>query len=185
MKLFSVISAILLFSGGMVNGSESASEGPLSGMIFISIPAGEFLIGSDIHDPDHFDEIPQTTVRIDPFEIMSTEVTQGMWKELMGSDSNTIIPLLWTDLCGRGSDYPVYAVSWFDCREFIDKLNTLDTSYIYRLPGEAEWEYACRAGTETDFFWKDEDQADLCCRFRDGFTRSQFLGAFRHGRQRF
>ncbi len=75
---------------------------------------------------------------------MSTEVTQGMWEELMNCDSSSI-SLLWTDLCGRGSNYPVYAVSWFDCMEFIDELNELDSGHIYRVPGEAEWERACRA----------------------------------------
>ncbi len=142
--------------------SNEASEGPLDGMYFVSIPAGDFLIGSDISSSECFNEVPQRLIQIDSFEIMTTEVTQGMWKELMSSDESSI-PFLWTGLCGRGSNYPVYAVSWFDCRRFIDRLNGLDSSYIYRLPGEAEWEYACRSGSDTDFFWGDSDQAGRYC----------------------
>jgi formylglycine-generating enzyme required for sulfatase activity/Tfp pilus assembly protein PilF len=165
MKLLLISIAILITGSVMASRTYSASDGPLEGMQFVSIPAGEFLIGSDIHDTEYFDEIPQIVVQIDSFEIMSTEVTQGMWEELMGSDSSSIA-LLWTDLCGRGSDYPVYAVSWFDCIEFINRLNRLDSTYIYRLPGEAEWEYACRAGSDTDFFWGDSDQAIRYCHCR-------------------
>ncbi len=166
MKLLLISSAILLTCPVMASGTDS--EGPLNGMHFVSIPAGDFLIGSDIESDEYFDEIPQRTVQIKPFEIMTTEVTQGMWEELMGSDSDTT-SILWTGLCGRGSDYPVYAVSWFDCTEFIERLNTLDSSYIYRLPGEAEWEYACRAGSEAEYFWGDnEDQAGIYCRYRAG-----------------
>jgi formylglycine-generating enzyme required for sulfatase activity/Tfp pilus assembly protein PilF len=149
----------------LVSEADAASQGPLEEMQFISIPAGEFPIGSDIPGDDYFDEIPKTVVQIESFEMMSTEVTQGMWEELMDSDSSSI-RLLWTDLCGRGSDYPAYAVSWFDCKEFINRLNRQDSSFIYRLPGEAEWEYACRAESDTDFFWGDPDQASRYCRCR-------------------
>ncbi len=162
MKLHVISIILLLTFAAPGSATDSASQGPLEGMQFVSIPAGEFLIGSEISGGDYFDEVPQMVIQIDSFEIMSTEVTQGMWEELMGSDESSI-PFLWTDLCGRGSDYPVYAVSWLDCREFIERLNSLDSSYIYRLPGEAEWEYACRSGNDTDFFWGDSDQANRYC----------------------
>jgi formylglycine-generating enzyme required for sulfatase activity/Flp pilus assembly protein TadD len=166
MKLY-VISIVLLITFA-AQGSETdgVSEGPLEGMLFVSIPSGDFLIGSDTSCSERFNEVPQRVIQIDSFEIMSTEVTQGMWKELMGSEESSI-PFLWTGLCGKGSDHPVYAVSWFDCRRFINRLNALDSSYIYRLPGEAEWEYACRSGSDTDFFWGDSDHDSLagsyCC----------------------
>ncbi|MCD4776173.1 MAG: SUMF1/EgtB/PvdO family nonheme iron enzyme [Candidatus Aegiribacteria sp.] len=165
MKLLLISSAVFITCSVMASGTDPASDGPLDGMHFVSIPSGEFLIGSDISGGDYFDEIPQMIVQINSFEIMSTEVTQGMWEELMDCDSSSI-PFLWTDLCGKGSNYPVYAVSWFDCREFINELNTIDSSYIYRLPGEAEWEYACRAGNDADFFWGDSDQASRYCHYR-------------------
>ncbi len=166
MKLY-VISAVLLITfAALGSETDTVSEGPLEGMYFVSIPAGDFLIGSDTSCSERFNEVPQRVIQIDSFEIMSTEVTQAMWKELMDSEESSI-PFLWTDLCGRGSDHPVYAVSWFDCRRFMDRLNELDSSYIYRLPGEAEWEYACRSGSDTDFFWGDSGNDSLassyCC----------------------
>jgi formylglycine-generating enzyme required for sulfatase activity len=164
MKLISLICAILLTCSGIIAGSES--EGPLCGMIFIQIPEGEFLIGSDVSGGEYFDEVPQHIVHIDSFEIMSTEVTQGMWEELMECDTSSTSHL-WTELLGRGSDYPAYAVSWFECKEFIEKMNLLDSTYLYRLPGEAEWEYACRAGSEGDFFWGDPQQAESYCCFKE------------------
>ncbi len=165
MKLLLIFIVLLITFTAQDSAAYETSEGPLEGMHFVSIPAGDFLIGSDISCSDCFNEVPQRIIQIDSFEIMSKEVTQGMWKELMGSDESSI-PFLWTGLCGRGSDYPVYAVSWFDCRRFIDRLNGLDSSYIYRLPSEAEWEYACRSGSDTDFFWEDSDQASRYCWYK-------------------
>jgi len=164
MKLLLICIVLLVTYPAPGSETNTASQGPLPGMHFVSIPAGVVLIGSDISGGEFFDEVPQRIVQIDSFEIMSTEVTQGMWEELMGSDESSI-PFLWTGLCGRGSDYPAYALSWFDCREFIDRLNSLDSSYIYRLPGEAEWEYACRSGSDTDFFWGDSCHDSLASRY--------------------
>lgn len=168
MKLLVICIVLLVTYSARGSETNEASQGPLEGMHFVPIPAGVILIGSDISGSECFDEVPQRVVQIDSFEIMSTEITQGMWKELMGSDESSI-PFLWTGLCGKGSNYPAYAVSWYDCREFIDKLNSLDSSYIYRLPGEAEWEYACRSGSDTDFFWGDSNHDSLAsryCRYR-------------------
>ena len=156
-------------------------EGPLEGMFFVQAPPGTVLMGSDIVDAARFDEAPSTEVSIEPFEIMTTEVTQGMWTELMDRDADPL-PYLWTDLCGRGTDYPVYAVSWFDCREFIDRMNELDPDYVYRLPGEAEWQYACMAGSDTYFYWNDvagDDRAADFCRYRGDEDRTS--GAFTTG----
>ncbi|MCD4848044.1 MAG: SUMF1/EgtB/PvdO family nonheme iron enzyme [Candidatus Aegiribacteria sp.] len=161
-----LITILMVCMAARSSETNATSEGPLEEMLFVSIPAGDFLIGSDTSCSERFNEVPQRVIQIDSFEIMSTEVTQGMWKELMGSEESSI-PFLWTGLYGKGSDHPVYAVSWFDCRRFINRLNALDSSYIYRLPGEAEWEYACRSGSDTDFFWGDSDQDSLassyCC----------------------
>ncbi len=168
MKLLLIFSAILFTCSRMASGTDLPSEGPLEGMQFVSIPEGDLLIGSNSAENECFDQIPQRRVHIDSFEIMSTEVTQGMWKELMGSNE-CITPFLWIGICGKDSDYPVYAISWFDCRDFIDRLNRLDSSYVYRLPGEAEWEYACRSGSDTDFFWGDSYRDSLAsryCRYR-------------------
>ncbi|MBD3371042.1 SUMF1/EgtB/PvdO family nonheme iron enzyme [Candidatus Fermentibacteria bacterium] len=101
-------------------------------------------------------------MQLGSFEMMTTEVTQGMWEEVMGESKYDIKePREWHS--GDGEDYPMYYVSWDDCQEFIGKMNQLDPDHIYRLPTEAEWEYACRAGSSTPYFWGDELDVDYCC----------------------
>ena len=73
----------------------------------------------------------------------TTEVTQRHWKKLMGNN-----PSFFSKHC---EDCPVENVSWFDVQEFIEELNQIDTSSTYRLPTEAEWEFACRAGSSKAF----------------------------------
>jgi len=138
----------------------SVSSGPLSSMEFVSIPSGTFMMGSSPSEVDRDDdEGPRHSVNISSFELMSTEVTQGMWEAVMGTDVRYYRDLANPDwpLYGEGSNYPMYYVSWNDCQEFIEKLNELDSRHTYRLPSESEWEYACRAGTRTRFYWSDSD----------------------------
>jgi len=103
------------------------------------------------------DEEPVHTVHISSFEMMTTEVTQGMWESVMGSNP--------AHDYGVGANYPVYYVSWNDCQEFIAKLNVLDPDHTYRLPSESEWEYACRAGTTTKYYWGDSDSKSVMGRY--------------------
>jgi len=106
-----------------------------------SIPSGEFQMGSTSSDGDP-DEQPVHTVRITKgFWLGKTEVTQGLWQAVMGSNPSYF---------GYGDNYPVEMVSWDDCQTFITKLNQLVGGTPFRLPTEAEWEYACRAGTTGD-----------------------------------
>jgi formylglycine-generating enzyme required for sulfatase activity len=114
------------------------------GMIFVLIPPGRFLMGSPEGEPKRFDDEVQHLVTLTkPFYMQRTEVTQGHWKALMeGNPSH---------FGSCGDSFPVEQVSWDDCREFIGKLNRLEGTDKYRLPTEAEWEYACRAGTMTPF----------------------------------
>jgi formylglycine-generating enzyme required for sulfatase activity len=75
--------------------------------------------------------------------IQATEVTQGQWKRVMGDNPSNFKDCL---------ECPVEQVSWDDAQEFIQKLNQMEGASHYRLPTEAEWEYACRAATTTPFF---------------------------------
>ncbi len=111
-------------------------------MEFVIIPAGEFLMGGLKSDKmKDNDEMPQHKVVIkNGFYMQKTEVTQGQWKAIMGSNPSYFIEC--------GDDCPVENVSWDDVHVFITKLNKL-SGKSYRLPTEAEWEYAARAGTMT------------------------------------
>ena len=150
----------LLFTGLIAFVFASISfglSGPVSGMEFVSIPDGSFQMGSPVPEFDRDEDELQHLVNIESFELMTTEVTQGMWEEVMGEDFQEFCAngnSNWSPQ-GVGSNYPVYYVSWNDCNDFIDKLNQLDYNYTYRLPSESEWEYACRAGTMLCYYWGD------------------------------
>lgn len=116
---------------------------------FVDVPAGSFLMGSQEGDWYHQpNEAPAHTVTFSSsFEILGNEVMQATWENVMGSN-----PSNW------GTDsFPVESVSWNDCQVFIETLSTMDPVYDYRLPSEAEWEYACRAGTDTWFYWGNDN----------------------------
>ena len=127
--------------------AEAARRSPgesreFAGMEFVWVPAGEFLMGSTSALADD-DERPRTRVRISRgFYLGKYEVTQGQWQAVMGSNPSGF------DECG--SDCPVETVSWEDAQEFIGKLNAAAGGNRYRLPTEAEWEYAARAGSRTE-----------------------------------
>ena len=107
-------------------------------MEFASIPAGEFLMGSDSEEASYY-ENPVTRVRItSEFQLGQREVTQGQWQTVMGENP------AWHSECGMNC--PVEDVSWEEVQEFIKRLNLIGDGFEYRLPTEAEWEYATRAG---------------------------------------
>lgn len=145
----------------------SATPAADIGMDFVPIPAGTFLMGSRADDPDAFDvERPQRRVTISrAFSIGTHEVTQAQWEAVMGSrayDEARSNP--YYDLPGMaerltGPTHPV-TVSWNDAQEFIRRLNERRSDGTYRLPTEAEWEYAARAGTQTAYSYGD-DSRDL------------------------
>ncbi len=129
----------------------------------VRIPAGSFQMGSPDNEPGRSsDEGPVHTVKIDyDFYIGKYEVTQAQWKAVMGEN-----PVY---RCGIGDDYPVTHISWNDCQAFIDKLNRLNIG-SFRLPSEAEWEYACRAGTNTRFYFGNSlGSGDNCEDCKAGF----------------
>ena len=111
---------------------------------FTLIPAGEFMMGSEENDW----EKPVHKVKIrKPFYLGTCPVTQREWKSVMGDNPSKF----------KGNDLPVEQVSWNDVQEFIRNLNEKEGTGKYRLPSEAEWEYACRAGTTTRYSFGDDE----------------------------
>ncbi|MFZ2089004.1 MAG: SUMF1/EgtB/PvdO family nonheme iron enzyme [Desulfobaccales bacterium] len=118
------------------------------GMRFVLVPAGTFLMGSAPDQGGDDDEGPQHQVTLSQaFFLQTTPVTQGQWRQVMGHN-----PALFQE---GGDDCPVENVSWEDIQEFIKKLNDLEKTTPYRLPTEAEWEYACRAGGTGSYCFGD------------------------------
>ena len=115
----------------------------------VLIPAGEFLMGSPDSDKDAFKwEKPQHRVRITkPFYLGKYLVTQEQWEAVMGNNPSLF----------KGPKNPVERVSWDDCQKFLGKLNAKVGSGVgkFQLPSEAQWEYACRAGSTTRFCFGD------------------------------
>ncbi|MEQ9730187.1 MAG: SUMF1/EgtB/PvdO family nonheme iron enzyme [Candidatus Methanoperedens sp.] len=119
------------------------------GMEFVLIPAGEFDMGSPESEKDRDgNEGPVHHVKISKaFYMGKYEVTQKQWREVMGNDPSNF----------KGDNLPVESVSWNDVQEFIKKLNEKEGTNRYRLPSEAEWEYAGRAGTTTRYSFGDDE----------------------------
>src|ERR1043165_401756 len=116
-----------------------------TGMEFAYVPAGSFQMGTEKGDISGT-ELPVHQVTLARgFYMGRYEVTQAQWQKVMGVNPSSFL----SKDCGENC--PVNSVSWNDVQEFIKKLNALNDGYQYRLPSEAEWEYACRAGTTGEF----------------------------------
>ncbi len=177
------------------------------GMRLRLIPAGEFMMGSSKSPAEllrivHFqkdevmyyltDEQPQHRVRITkPFYLGATEVTQSEWVKVMGTN-----PWRGKSYVKEGADYPTTYLSWEDAVAFCRKLSEKE-GHTYRLPTEAEWEYACRGGMTTmysygddasrlgDYAWYDENAKSIreAYAHRVGRKRAT-VWTVRHARQR-
>ncbi len=141
----------------------------------VRIPAGSFQMGSpDTERSRDSDEGPVHTVTIGyDFYMGKYEVTQGQWLAVMGTS-----PGGYTWDYGVGANYPAYYVSWDDAQAFITAVNAHITTTgqgpaTLRLPSEAEWEYACRGGTQTRFYFGDSLGVGDSC--EDDGERSQYM----------
>jgi formylglycine-generating enzyme required for sulfatase activity len=114
----------------------------------VSLPAGQFLMGSPDSDSDAKSyEKPQHQVKVNSFAIGKYPVTQAQYQAVMGNNPSHF---------KNNPQNPVENVSWNDAQAFCEKLSQI-TGKTYRLPTEAEWEYACRAGTTTRYYFGDND----------------------------
>jgi formylglycine-generating enzyme required for sulfatase activity len=132
------------------------------GMKFVRLPPGDFIMGSPKEEKDREKGEIQHKVTLTKGIFMGVYlVTQEQWQEIMGNNPS--------DYKGEKS-LPVEMVSWDDCQEFIKKLRAKDKR-PYRLPTEAEWEYACRAGTKTPFHFGETISTD----------KANYNGNFKYG----
>jgi formylglycine-generating enzyme required for sulfatase activity len=116
---------------------------PVTGMEMVWVPGGCYKMGCGAWTSDcDSDESPVHEVCVNGFWVGKYEVTQGEWERVMGSNPSKF---------KKGDRYPVEKVSWNDAQEFIRKLKSMNGGkYKFRLPSEAEWEYACRSGGKSE-----------------------------------
>jgi len=129
----------------------------------INIPAGSFLMGSDpfTNIANHFEK-PQHLVQIQAFAMGKYEVTQEQWHVVMGDNPSL----------NKGRKLPVENISWNEAVLFVQKLSQ-KTGKNYRLPTEAEWEYAARAGTTTTYFWGDDKKQTKDYAWHDSISENK------------
>jgi formylglycine-generating enzyme required for sulfatase activity len=117
----------------------------------VSIPGGTFIMGAAQNEANAgSDEYPQDQVNIAAFSMAKYPVTQAQWQAIMGNNPSHF----------KGANRPVDSVTWHEARDFCQRLSK-ETGKTYRLPSEAEWEYACRAKTTSPFHFGKTITADL------------------------
>ena len=123
-------------------------------MEMVWIPPGTFLMGSPEDEPGNQpNEGPQHEVTISQgFYLGKHELTQGQWASVMDTQ-----PWIGHSVIREGSNFPAEWISWEDAQAFIHRLNVTAGDSLYRMPTEAEWEYACRAGTTTAWSFGDDE----------------------------
>ncbi|MDR1165999.1 MAG: formylglycine-generating enzyme family protein [Deltaproteobacteria bacterium] len=137
-----VLIAIALFSLNLDARAQPQEVTNSIGMEFVLIQPGTFTMGSE----EWTDASPRRQVSITkPFYLGKFPVTQKEWETVMGSNPSSF----------KGSDNPVETISWDDARIFLAKLNALEKTERYRLPTEAQWEYAARAGATSEYILGD------------------------------
>lgn len=137
-------SALLVVATFLSLGFAHATTTPLpTGMTFVEIPGGTFEMGCvEGFVYCKFHNMSSHQVTLSPYEIMTTEVTGGMWREVIDGEDPSTDPK-------KYDSYPVSGVSWDEAQAFIERLNERFDGWFYHLPTEAQWEYAARAGTKT------------------------------------
>jgi len=152
MVLIGAVVAVLIVAGGLAAvGVQQAKQQPKVevvkaletytnsiGMQFAKIPGGRFQMGDDAPDRG-----PIREVEVAPFYMGTTEVTQAQWQAVMGDNPSHY----------KDPQRPVDNVTWVETQFFLEQLNRMEGTNKYRLPSEAEWEYAARAGSDGRYFF--------------------------------
>jgi formylglycine-generating enzyme required for sulfatase activity len=141
---------------------------PVTGMSFAWVPGGTYEMGSGSWMYiRNVAEQPVHNVRLNGFWLGKFEVTQDQWKKVMGSNSSKF---------QKGDNYPVEMISWDDAQEFISKLNKMG-NVKFRLPTEAEWEYAARSGGKRENFSGGEDRARMSWNYANSGATTHEVGS--------
>ena len=147
---------------------------PVAGRLLpamVSVPGGTFTMGSN----DDVSEKPIHRVAIKPFSISKFPITNREWKECVAAKACDYVP-------DGNDDAPVANISWNDAQQFIEWLSKV-TQKTYRLPSEAEWEYAARGGTQTKYWWGDQFKSDMAnckgCAAAYDSTQALKVGSFK------
>ena len=154
------------------NQNENLGNGVILEMV--AIPGGTFLMGSPQREGKD-NEKPQHQVTIQPFYMGKYPVTQAQW-ERVAALAKVNIDLNSQPSKLKGGNLPVERVSWHDAQEFCTRLSKA-TGKIYRLPSEAEWEYACRAKTTTPYYFGNNITTDLV-NHNNKYGRTTDVGRF-------
>jgi formylglycine-generating enzyme required for sulfatase activity len=129
----------------------------------VYVQGGTFMMGSPTSEPERLDNEVQHQVTVSSFRIGKYEITQGQWKAVMGSNPSSF---------KKGDNYPVENVSWNDIQTFLQKLNAA-TGKRYRLPTEAEWEYAARGGSRSSgYIYSGSNSVGNVAWYRDNSSSS-------------
>ena len=136
-----------------VSGLPSRVRHISTGIVLVLIPPGSFKMGSPESELQRdSDEVQRTVVITSAFYMGETEVTVAQWKQIMGAMPRDTVS-------SDDGELPITGVSWHKAKEFVNSMNAQGPS-SWRLPSEAEWEYACRAGTTTAFSFGDNITPD-------------------------
>jgi formylglycine-generating enzyme required for sulfatase activity len=156
--LWLVLAVTACRSGSSSSAANAARQAALDSLLseqsYAKLQPGSFLMGDEEDgkgSDEHFELRMRPRHRVEltkPFELGKYEVTQAQWQAVMGYNPSQF----------KDDNLPVESISWNEAQEFIKRLQPLDDKYLYRLPTEAEWEYACRAGSTGLFSgteWKE------------------------------
>jgi formylglycine-generating enzyme len=164
--LAAIITALWQSPATSLADNDTGFVDPTTGMAFVKVPGGCFQMG-DTFGGGSSDEKPVHEVCVDSFYMAQQEVTQGEYSKVVGQNPASF---RW------GERYPVEQVSWSDAQAFINKLNEL-SSRNYRLPTEAEWEYAARNGGKEEKFPGGDEIAEYAWYSENSNRSTQPVGS--------